>query len=309
MIGRKVLNRSSSISRKKRVLKATVTYRRKLKSREHTETLIQEQLTLFLFHKPLQIAFKNKVCEIRDRVGIPELFKEDDCSQCEFQDRDYFIGIDSIFLNNNHSIKVELEKVIYKELLVPLKWSYDFYPFIEHFVLYGSYTKSPIQPNPHVHKLIIHKKSEVGRNKYTVADKVYVKRKLLGLMPIGKIDSKDTKLFTDIIEGMLTIQKSNDRRSKGKINLFGLFKKACCFQIFNDYQENPDHFIVGKTKGGKDVWKVSAAQMFSDDYNQVFTPEIKAKTLKKLSDEHSYFYIRKIYPEYQKYLQIAKILS
>ncbi len=188
-------------------------------------------LEVFWSISSLRKGFIKKTEDIRKILGIEVLDPKDDILITKlgykgsiFVPKSLYIGVNSLFLSNEPKIAESLRKLIYSNILMSFNWSYNFYPFVEYYILYGKKPSQAIQPNPKQFQLIMKYHKELGRNTYTKSDIAFLKQQAV----IERIDRP--KRLREIETIALAIDKlpklkNTDRRSKN-LNLKTIAFKA-----------------------------------------------------------------------------------
>lgn len=141
-----------------------------------------------------------------------------------FAPKSLYIGVNSEFLRNDPIIAKKIEKAIYNNFLVPYNWSFNYYPFVEYYLLYGKPTAVPIKPNPRQFQLILKYNKELGRGRYTKCDIAFLRQQAV----IEKIRNPKQQKRIETITTLLPILKNTDRRPKNpqlKVLAFNHFSK------------------------------------------------------------------------------------
>lgn len=188
-------------------------------------------LKIFWSVETLKKDFIARAEKVRSVLNIPELEKNADRYYSQegihsslFAPKILYIGVNSSFLRHSPETAKRLEKAIYNNFLLPYGWSFNFYPFIECYILYGQADFKCIKPNPKQFQLIMKHKKELGRNRYTKSDIAFLKQQAL----IEYSENPRRKRDIDIIANGITLLKNNDRRPKNpelKIAAFLEFNK------------------------------------------------------------------------------------
>lgn len=247
----------------------------------------------------LKKIFTNKADLIRDKLGLPDLKPSDDIKKgAVFGQKLLYIGVMSDYLYKHPNVAKKLEKMIYTHFLVPFDWSYNFYPFVEYFILYEKITHKKIKPNPLLLNLILTRKKELGRNRYTKSDIEFLKQRARVL--IGATDKRSTKKQHEqikIIELILKTRISKERPPRH------LALKFLCFDIFNDLSKDKNVYLSKDENKYNQYLKAFAPELV-DSYNDFFKHEISANFNKPLNEKQAYLALKRYHPEYKNVLKL-----
>ncbi len=182
--------------------------------------------------------FIKKAEDTRKVLGIEVLDPKEDVLMTKlghkgrlFVPKRLYVGVNSSFLSKYPKTAENLRKLIYSNVLVPLNWSYNFYPFVEYYILYGKKSPVVLQPNPMQFQLIMKYHRELGRNTYTKSDIAFLKQQAV----IER--SENPKRIREIETIALAVDKlpklkNTDRRPKN------LALKTATFKIFEKIPVN-----------------------------------------------------------------------
>lgn len=164
-------------------------------------------------------SFFDAIDNLWSKLKLPELLVQNDLEDKGLVTLPHRIGINSKYLN---SIPVDdrekIEKEVYSKVLKKYELSFNFYPFIEFYLLYHSLLKlrepvSPVQPNPKTYELYKKYPLEFLRNSHTTSDIIFftMKAKSAMLLHKYKADKDDLELLRDL----KTILKINRNKERG----------------------------------------------------------------------------------------------
>ncbi len=243
--------------------------------------------------------FTDKAYLIRTKLNLPDLKVSEDITKgAVFGQKRLYIGVRSIYLDKHPDMAKKLEKMIYTYFLKPFNWSYNFYPFIEYFVLYEKRTHERIKPNPLLLNLILTKKTELGRNKYTKSDIEFLKQRARVL--IGATSERSTKKQSEdikIIEMLLRVRLDKEKPPRH------LAFKALCFDVFNDINKDKSIYLTKNEKQYNQYLKAFSPELV-DLYNDLFKYEISAGIKKPLTEKQAYMALKRYHSEYKNILKL-----
>lgn len=164
-------------------------------------------------------SFFDAIDNLWSKLELPELLVQDDLENKGLVILPHRVGINSKYLN---SISVDtreaIEKEVYSKVLKKYELSFNFYPFIEFYLLYHSLLKlrepiSPVQPNPKMYELYKKYPLEFLRNPHTTSDINFSIMKVKSAMSLHKYkaDKDDLGLLRDL----KTILKINRNKERG----------------------------------------------------------------------------------------------
>jgi hypothetical protein len=163
-------------------------------------------------------SFFNTIDNLWSKLKLPELLVQDDLQNKGLVNLPHRVGINSKYLN---SISVDtretIEKEVYSKVLKKYELSFNFYPFIEFYLLYHSLLKlkepiSPVQPNPKMYELYKKYPLEFLRNSHTTSDINFFIMKAKSAMHLHqyRADKDDLTLLRDL-KTILQINKNKER--------------------------------------------------------------------------------------------------
>jgi hypothetical protein len=189
-------------------------------------------LKIFWSVKKLRNEFIQKTEQIREIVGIETLKINEDIlinklghKGSLFIPKSLHIGINSMFLRDNPKTAKNIQKLIYSNILIPLNWSFNFYPFVEHYVLYGRKPNQEILPNPKQFQLILKHHRELGRNTYTKSDIAFLKQQAIIERATRPKKLREIETIVLALDNISTL-KNTERRPRNlafKIAAFDVF--------------------------------------------------------------------------------------
>lgn len=248
--------------------------------------------------KAFRECFIKKAEKVRSVLNLPYIDPDTDIEGLPFGPKLLYIGTNSKFLRYNPNIAQMLEKLIYSNFLVPFKWSYNFYPFVEYFVLYQKRTTEVIQPNPLQLNLTLLRRKELGRNKYTKSDIQFLKQRLRILIKAtNKRSSKSQASKIKIVEAFLNMQKSDERPPRNPV------LKMLCFDVFNTMSKITSEYVPWDEKQYAQFLKMKVPDLI-DSYEEFFKPELNTGYRKMITDNEAYFALKRYHSEY---LSISKL--
>lgn len=240
--------------------------------------------------------FIARVGLVQNLLKIPHLALEQDLlsKRSVFVPKRLHMGVNSLYLYQYAENANRLEKLIYVNFLVPFNWSYNFYPFIEYFILYGKRTNISITPNPKQLELILSKHKELGRNSYTKSDIKFLLQQVR--LILGAANIRSTKRMTEkvhAIEPILQAKLSDERPPRNPV------LKILCFDIYNYMPTDAKDYLSDDEKKYDQFLKAQVPNLV-DSYNDFFERETESKYKKPLSDKQAYLALRRYYSEYKK---------
>lgn len=163
-------------------------------------------------------SFFNTIDNLWSKLKLPELAVQEDLENKGLVILPHRVGINSKYLN---SISVDaretIEKEVYSKVLKKYELSFNFYPFIEFYLLYHSHLRlkepiSPVQPNPKMYELYKKYPLEFLRNPHTTSDINFFIMKAKTVMSLHKYkaDKDDLSLLRDL-KTILHINKNKER--------------------------------------------------------------------------------------------------
>lgn len=176
-------------------------------------------------------SFFNTIDNLWSKLKLPELAVQEDLENKGLVILPHRVGVNSKYLN---SISVDardaIEKEVYSKVLKKYELSFNFYPFIEFYLLYRSLLRlrepiSPIQPNPKMYNLYKKYPLEFLRNPHTTSDINFFIMKAKTAMSLNKYkaDKDDLSLLRDL-KNILQINKNKERG--GNIEKVALWHKG-----------------------------------------------------------------------------------
>lgn len=245
-------------------------------------------------------SFKEKADRVRLLLNIPHLDYDEDIRSKSliFVPKNLNVGTNSHYLVKHPQVAKSIEKLIYTNFLLPLGWSYNFYPFIEYFILYGKRTTLPIRPNPLQLDLILNKHKELGRNTYTKSDIQFLKQQARLL--IGATHKRSSKSHThkvEMIELLLKSKPSSERPPRNPV------LKILCLDIYNGMSKNKSEYLHWEEKQYDQFLKAKVPDLV-DSYEAYFKIEIDSRYQKPITDKEAYLALRRYYPEYKKLVSL-----
>lgn len=176
-------------------------------------------------------SFFNTIDNLWSKLKLPELAVQEDLENKGLVILPHRVGVNSKYLN---SISVDdrdaIEKEVYSKVLKKYELSFNFYPFIEFYLLYRSLLRlrepiSPIQPNPKMYNLYKKYPLEFLRNPHATSDINFfiMKAKIAMSLHKYKADKDDLSLLRDL-KNILQINKNKERG--GNIEKVALWHKG-----------------------------------------------------------------------------------
>ena len=257
---------------------------------------------IFLTLEDKRKALGMKLFEIKTTLGIPNLDPTIDCMAAEtgygpFMLREHWgLRPYSHFILDDDFEADALHKLIYNNILIPYRWSYNFYPFLEYIVLYGEEPTTPMYANPNLFLLYKENWRELCRTPQSMSDINFL-REQTRLHILGdrkQANDKESKVlefhnrFFDLL--------ANAKKTSPKNIAF----KICAFRVFRDMQPSlelerekdaeydSDHFLKNQISIFKEYYKEWKDHPFYTESN--------------LSDESIHNRLKKQYREYKKLL-------
>lgn len=188
-------------------------------------------LTIFWSVEALRNDFAHRANKVRKLLEISDLTPKADRVQKPgseqpslFVPKSLYVGVNSQYLAHNPTIAQKLEKAVHNNFLIPYGWSFNYYPFVEYFILYHKPTKASILPNPKQLQLILKYHKELGRNKYTKSDIAFLKQQALIESSINPKNKKYTDTITLLISSLKTLKNSDRRPKNPELKLFAFFE-------------------------------------------------------------------------------------
>jgi hypothetical protein len=254
-------------------------------------------------HKKLREKMVQKAKWIRElTIGLEDLSIDTDLlsKTAVFVPKRLYVGVKSSYLMNHPKIAESIEKLIYQNFLLPLGLSYDFYPFFEHLVLYGRRSSAFLIPNPNLLSLLLTKKKELGRNRYTASDRKFLTQQ--ARLIIGAThrrsspkQARDLHHFAFIFEAL----KSTKRPPRH------LETKLICFFIFNDMQTDVLNMEREKGEEKRNKFLAVAAGQFLAAYYRLMGSDLGSDVeTVNMSDAEAYRAVKKHYQHYKKLAEI-----
>jgi hypothetical protein len=239
--------------------------------------------------------FTKEVQKVAEILDLPVLNPENDiCSKTNtFIPKVTHVSVNSHFLSTNLRTAKDLEKLIYTNFLLPLGWSYNFYPFVEYFILYRKRTKQPVLPNPLQLPLILGSKKELVRNTYTKSDISFLKQEARILT--GATKTRSTKADahkSQMFELFLKIKASKERPPRNPA------LKALCFDIYNTMSKDKATYLA-KDEQQYNQFLMAKTPDLVDSYESFFKLEINAKYKNNLTDKKAYLALKRYHVEYK----------
>lgn len=245
-------------------------------------------LQIFWSVEPLRNDFIQRAEKVRKLLEIPELSPKSDRVQkpgskqpSVFASKSLYVGVNSQFLVDNPTTAQKIEKAVYNNFLMPYGWSFNYYPFVEYYILYGKPTFVAFPPNPKQLQLTLKYRKELGRNRYTKSDIAFLKQQAIIERSVHPKSKRYVDTITDLVSSLKPL-KNTDRRPKNpelKILAFSHFNKAHKKIVEREW------FLADQIYNILDI-------PYSDDKKLVsFSPEDQKK---------KYQTIRKLYSEYLK---------
>lgn len=163
-------------------------------------------------------SFFNTIDNLRAKLKLPVLSVQKDLENKGLATMTHRVGVNSKYLN---SISVDardaIEKEVYSKVLKKYELSFNFYPFIEFYLLYHSLLKlnepvSPVQPNPKMYELYKKYPLEFLRNPHTTSDINFFIMKAKTAMSLHqyRADKDDLALLRDL-KTILGINRNKER--------------------------------------------------------------------------------------------------
>lgn len=241
----------------------------------------------------------SKARAIRQVLDLPTLNTSRDLrsKSTAFITKDFYVGVNSSYLKKNPDIALKIERAIYTNVLVPMRWSYNFYPFIEYLVLYERRVRESIKPNPKVLELILHKHKELGRNKYTKSDKDYIKQQVRIL--VGATDARSTRKMmrkVEAISSLLDACSSDERPPRNSV------LRILCFNMFNTLSKDRNAYLEPEEKQYHQYLKLMVKELIVV-HSRFYKNEIRGHFVKKLTRGEAYSALLRYHHEYLKITQ------
>jgi hypothetical protein len=193
-----------------------------------------DNLEVFWSINTLRKGFLKKTEDTRKVLGIDILNPAKDILITKlghkgplFVPKSLYVGVNSLFLRNNPKTAESLRKLIHSNILIPFNWSYNFYPFIEYYILYGKKSPEPIKPNPKQFQLILKYHRELGRNTYTKSDIAFLKQQAVIERSENPKRLREIETIVLAVDNIIKL-KNTERRSKN------LTLKTIAFKVFEN---------------------------------------------------------------------------
>jgi len=217
--------------------------------------------------------------------------------------RDLYVGVNSSYLSEYPNIAKKLEKAVYREFLLKLNLSYNFYPFFEYLVLYQNRPLDSIIPNPRVLDLIIKRPSELSRTTYTKSDRDYIQQQARIFLGATQKRSNPMQAYlTNLVTGMFEEFKSLERPPRDPVI------KILCFRIFNEMSMNKDDYLPWDEVQRNQFLKMKSPDLV-DAYEEFFATEIKVHFREPLTERKAYLALRRNHSDFKKLGDIANGLD
>lgn len=245
----------------------------------------------------VRTSIMRKTENIKNILNIPKLNTSRDLiskHSC-YITKECYIGVNSNYLKKNPEVAKKLEKAIHINLLLPLNWSYNFYPFLEYLVLYGRRSNEYIMPNPNQLQLILTKHKELGRNKYTKSDREYLKQQARIISgATSERSSRKQAEDTQILSLLFEISPSDKRPPRNTV------LAILCFRLFNTMSTKREEYLDPLEKQYNQYLKLMVPELIVT-YNHIYKTEIKNNLIKKINTNEAYSALLRYHHEYLKY--------
>lgn len=245
-------------------------------------------LNIFWSIKKLRNEFIQKVEQIRGVLGIEILKVSDDIlinklghKGALFVPKTLYIGTNSMFLRDNPKTAKNIQKLIYSNILIPLNWSFNFYPFVEHYILYGKKSNQEILPNPKQFQLILKHHRELGRNTYTKSDIAFLKQQAIIERAIRPKKLKEIETIVLALDNISNL-KNTERRPRN------LAFKTAAFDVFG-------RIPLQATSS-------EAMRFIQDNTYEVITKYNPNLNPNEEEEELLFANIKKLYKEYRRFI-------
>lgn len=240
--------------------------------------------------------FEERAALVKNLLNLPNLDSAQDVRSktSTFVPKRLHVGVNSSFLAQYPKVAEKLDKLVHTHFLVPYEWSYNFYPFIEYFILYGKRSIDPIKPNPKQLDLILHKHKELGRNEYTKSDIAFLVQQLRIL--IGATTTRSTKkqvYKVTLLRELLKLKRSTERPPRNPV------LRILCFKVFNSMSKKRSDYLMLDEKQYDQFLKAKTPDLV-DEYETFFEKEIGSGYKKTITDEEACAALRRYHPEYKK---------
>lgn len=162
-------------------------------------------------------SFVDVVEKVRNTLNLQKLISSQDTANPPIKLFKIRYGVNSKFLQSlNAPDNENIEAYIYKNIMIKFGLSFNFYPFIEWFLLYDKLLPLDLLPgpNPNMVNLYIKYPKEFARNYHTTSDKKYFIKETKRLIGILGKPTKEQALFLKEIKDNLSINKNRERRPK-----------------------------------------------------------------------------------------------
>jgi hypothetical protein len=145
-----------------------------------------------------------------------------------FLAKDRHLGVASRYIWDNPGVEEVLSRLIYNNILIPQKWSYNFYPFVEYIILYGKTPNTIFYANPCLFEIFKQNPNELLRVKISTSDINFLRERIKVFFVKGEKATKEEvgKLgeYNDIIDILTLRRKCLPKNIALKISAFRIFR-------------------------------------------------------------------------------------
>lgn len=176
-------------------------------------------------------SFFNTIDNLWSKLKLPELMVQEDLENKGLIILSHRVGVNSKYLSSiSEKAREIIEKEVYSKVLKKYELSFNFYPFIEFYLLYHSLLKlkepiSPVQPNPKMYELYKKYPLEFLRNSHTTSDINFFIMKAKSAMHLHqyRADKDDLALLRDL---KIILQINRNKERGGNIDKLALWHKG-----------------------------------------------------------------------------------
>lgn len=262
----------------------------------HLEDLVEWEI--FQTQEKKMLDLLSIVALIRNLAKIPSLKPQKDLISVNehgygpYVPKSYSLGVLSHYLWKNKGVEDLLHKLIRTNILVPYRWSYNFYPVIEYMVLYGKLPSNEyFYANPMLFELFKDRPKELLRTGISTSDIRFLRERLRRFCISGKKATKEgvkiLERYNEMIDVISLRRQHLPKNIAFKICAFRLFREVSVSRKQEQIVEgdfNSDHFIKNQIEDFKTLYSEWSDSGFP--YNPHLTDKSIHNALKKLHSEY-----------------------
>ncbi|MDD2490319.1 MAG: hypothetical protein PHY26_03615 [Bacilli bacterium] len=215
-------------------------------------------------------SFVDVVEKVRNTINLKPLISSQDAANPPIKLFQTRYGVNSKFVQSLNAPDSEnIEAHIYKNIMIKLGLSFNFYPFIEWFLLYDELLPLDLLPgpNPNMVNIYIKYPEEFIRNYHTASDKKHFIQQIKRMLGIIGKPNKEYGALLKEVKNNLSLNNNAERRPRD----WNEFKIA-----LRSIRLHGTHYIEGDIYGAR-TYERMANDIVSDhdEFDRLSEPELK----------------------------------